>query len=205
MHVQLLSITDPGKVCLDTYLMRCSQVCYASTREADPERYLQARIKAGHLSILEHATASFLVTGISRTCSHQLVRHRLVSFTQLSQRYVDHAESDFVVPPSIKQNNTALDVYAKAVAEANKAYGKLIDLGIRKEDARFVTPQGVTTQLVATANFREWLHVFDVRLDKHAQWEIRNVMEKILEILAFHSSIFRVYMENEYEAQRNNN
>ena len=137
---------------------------------------LPSLLRSGHLSIFEHSSASFKIDGISRTASHQIVRHRMSSFSQRSQRYVNEGDFTFVTPPSIEQNPEANASYQEIMKTLNEQYLALIKLGIKKEDARFILPNAASTTLVMTTNFREWLHVIDMRVSKPAQWEIRELL-----------------------------
>ncbi len=134
-----------------------------------------------HLSPFEHASFTFLISGISRVCTHQLVRHRLASYSQQSQRMVKIDKESFIIPPSIRENKKALEVFQKVVDEAVKGYDELISLGIPLEDARYVIPQASETKIVVTMNARELLHFFGLRLCKKAQWEIRKVAKLMLD------------------------
>jgi len=133
----------------------------------------------------KHGAATFLLEGISRSCSHQIVRHRLASFSQESQRYVslEKGEWQAVVPPAV-----ASDVEAKAVLETawdglQTAYARLRGLNIRKEDARFLLPNAAETKLVMTMDYAALRHFFWLRLDKAAQWEVRNVAKDMLRLV----------------------
>ena len=133
-----------------------------------------------------HNAATFLVEGISRTCTHQLVRHRLGSYSQESQRYVDKKKGKWngVLPPSIVKTPDAYDVMLSAYEYSNWAYHKLRGMGVRKEDARFVLPSGMETRLVVTMPLQGWSHFIWLRaVDKAAQWEIREVGQAILIML----------------------
>lgn len=125
----------------------------------------------GHDSVLEHVSMTFLITGISRACSHQLVRHRMASYTQKSQRYVKET-CDFVIPD---MENEAEFIYLDFMNEAKATYNKLISMGVPKEDARYVLPNATTTDLYMTMNGRSIRHFLKLRLDKSAQWEIRKL------------------------------
>ena len=156
-----------------------ARVCYDSndkTTDTSRERMLPSLLRSGHLSIFEHSSASFKIDGISRTASHQIVRHRMSSFSQRSQRYVNEGDFTFVTPPSIEQNPEANAHYQEIMKTLNEQYLALIKLGIKKEDARFILPNAASTTLVMTTNFREWLHVIDMRVSKPAQWEIRELL-----------------------------
>ena len=136
-----------------------------------------------------HGAATFLLDGISRAASHQLVRHRLASFSQESQRYVDLgkiAQSGVeltVIPPAIAQNPEARARFEQAMRDLEQAYGELRALGIRKEDSRFLLPNAAVTRIVVTMDFGAWRHFCWLRCDKAAQWEIRQAAEEILRTL----------------------
>lgn len=178
MKVQLLSITNMGeKICEFG-----ARTCYDSGAKTTEESYktlLSTLLKSGHLSVFEHASASFDINGISRAASHQLVRHRLSSFSQRSQRYVNENAFEYVVPHVIEDNPDAKKIYDDVMENINEAYNKLITLGVKKEDARFLLPNAASTSLVMTANFRQWLHVIDMRVSRGAQWEIRELLTLI--------------------------
>ncbi len=140
-------------------------------------------IRRGHLSVLEHASATFRVKGVSRALTHQLVRHRLASYSQRSQRYVKEDGLAYVTPPAIAANTEALDLFRKALEEAREAYDKLLEAGVAPEDARFVLPNAAATEVVVTANFREWRHILALRGHAAAQWEIRQLAIAILKEL----------------------
>lgn len=145
--------------------------------------YVEDKILLGHHSLLEHASATFMVYGISRVCSHQLVRHRIASYSQRSERYCNEKDAGFVYPPSIFGNKEAESIYRHAIGFAQDAYEALLGLGINKEDARFVLPQSTETSILITMNFRSWRHFIEERCSKKAQWEIRDMAMFILEDL----------------------
>lgn len=182
MEIDLLSIT-PGA---ERHIERAGRTAYLSSRRVTAESagpFIRMLIERGHTSVLEHASASFRIRGVSRAFTHQLVRHRLCSFTQQSQRYVDESSFRFVEPESITNNFEARPVFTDAVYEARKAYVALQRLGIPKEDARFVLPNATQSEIVITANFREWRHIIQLRGSQGAQWEIRRVAIGVLRIL----------------------
>ncbi len=163
------------------------RVCYRSTdKQGRAPGFIAARIHEGHEDIIEHCSATFLIEGISRAASHQLVRHRLASYSQESQRYTDlsriiQAEEDVVVtPPAITANPEAHARFEKAMHDLEEAYRELRALGIRKEDSRFLLPNAATTRLIVSMNFRAWRHFLWLRCDKAAQWEIRAVAFEVL-------------------------
>ena len=136
--------------------------------------------------LLDHGAATFLLEGISRACTHQLVRHRLASYSQESQRYVDLQKGGWnaVVPDAVQNNPEALAEMNAFWEEAEAKYRRLRELGIRKEDARFLLPNAAETRIVVTMNFASWSHFLWLRaLDKAAQWEIRRMGQHILTML----------------------
>jgi thymidylate synthase (FAD) len=135
----------------------------------------------GHLSCFEHASFTFAIEGISRACSHQLVRFRVASFSQQSQRYCQLGENfAYVIPPSIQNNPEAKKLFVRTMLELSKTYEILIANGIPAEDARFVAPNATETNIVMTMNARELLHAFSLRCCTHAQWEIRDMFNTML-------------------------
>lgn len=136
--------------------------------------------------LVDHGSATFFFEGISRACTHQLVRHRLASFSQESQRYVDLAKGEWgaVVPHAVLENPAAQRIMDRAWAELQDNYLALRKLGIRKEDARFLLPNAAETRIVATMNFAAWQHFLWLRaVDRAAQWEIRQMGQRALEML----------------------
>ena len=159
------------------------RLCYRS-KGSGTEKFIRNRIKEGHESIIEHASITFKVSGISRACSHQLVRHRIASYSQESQRYVDMREPEFVIPPSILEsdNEYALQFWNATMDYMTDIYGRLKDMGIKKEDARYLLPNATATTMIVTMNFRSLRNFFKVRCDKAAQWEIRELAMQMLDI-----------------------
>ena len=183
MVVRLLACTpDPEDV-----VAAAAQLCYSSSSieqllekgRPKKEALLKKILSAGHFSVLEHANFTFGVEGISRACSHQLVRHRLASFSQQSQRYVSSADRfGVVVPESIAALGELKDRFDAFIRAACALYEELRSAGIPAEDARFVLPNAVGTKLVVTMNARELHHFFRLRCCLRAQWEIRAVAGK---------------------------
>jgi thymidylate synthase (FAD) len=151
----------------------------------DPAKLLHSIVKLGHFSVLEHGSFTFEIYGGSRTFSHQLVRHRMASFSQQSQRTVRFKTPSYVTPPKLldPKHHEAKKIFEETAKTAFKAYGILLDLGIKPEDARFVLPQASTTNIIMTMNCRELLHFFRLRLAKDAQWEIRAVAQKMYDLV----------------------
>ncbi|MBN1798109.1 MAG: FAD-dependent thymidylate synthase [Spirochaetales bacterium] len=188
MQVTLISYTDnPEQVCV-----QAGKVCYSPhgikqiqkhlSKEKDGA-FLARIIRMGHLSVIEHASFSFMIEGISRACSHQLVRHRIASFSQKSQRYVDEKQFDYIIPPSIAAHQDAVKTYNQFMEQTMAFYNELVDHGIPKEDARFVLPNATETKIFVSMNGRELLHFFEKRLCQRAQWEIRAAAEQMLDLV----------------------
>ncbi len=188
MNVELLYHTpDPERA-----VATAARLCYAPVGAAELmetlseekiKKVLSTILASGHLSTLEHASYTFAIEGISRACSHQLVRHRMASYNQQSQRYVSFKEEpEFIVPQSVKDAGAQQD-YDAAVKAAFDAYGKLLELGVPAEDARFLLPNACETKIVVTMNIRELLHFFSLRCCNRAQWEIRDMACRMLELV----------------------
>ena len=144
--------------------------------------FIEERLKTGHSSPLEQIVFWFAVAGISRSCSHQLVRHHIgISFEQQSQRYVRYKEDklEFITPNSIKSNPKVYERYMKLMREISDFYQSALNEGIPPEDARFALPNATPTNLHILVNFRELQHIADLRLCTRAQWEIRQLIAKM--------------------------
>ena len=179
MRVELLNVSAHAEALIE-YAFR---KCYRSPMSNDVDlrrKFIARKIALGHLSPVEHAVATFDISDISRSCSHQIVRHRLASYSQESLRYVDMSREGVVVPESVAEKEAFYD----ALTVAKDAYNKLLSLGVKKEDARFILPIATKTSMVVTMNFRSWLHFIEMRSSKHAQWEIRAVANEIHETLS---------------------
>lgn len=136
----------------------------------------------GHMSVFEHVSVTWKISGISRACSHQLVRHRLASFCQQSQRYVVvNTDADwYVIPPSIRDDDRMLEEYASEMWRCAEYYKSLLDDGMKPEDARYVLPEATKTDIIVTMNLREFMSFYKARSDKAAQWEIRELAEDMM-------------------------
>ena len=176
MEIVLLDITENALEKIGRY----AGICYNSSQ--DPKSCTKRAIACkdkGHLATLRFAYATFQVKGVSRICSHQMVRSAHLSFLQRSQRYCEESVPKFVYP------GTRMDTrISSAYQSAYAAYEELIAAGIKKEDARFVLPEGTCTELIVTGNLQAWLDFIELRADTHAQWEIRAVAKAINNILA---------------------
>jgi thymidylate synthase (FAD) len=175
MQVKLLNYTpNPDDICFET-----AKICYQS-KTSDKEGLLSKIIKSGHLSILEHASFTFLIKDISRIASHQLVRHRIASFTQQSHRYTK--ANGFFIPENIQQNQKAKEIFDEITKKAQLAYEELLKLGLPKEDARYVLPTAIVSDIIVTMNARELLHFFTLRTCYKAQKEIRDIAVEMLKL-----------------------
>ncbi|OGL41364.1 MAG: thymidylate synthase, flavin-dependent [Candidatus Schekmanbacteria bacterium GWA2_38_11] len=181
-QVDLLAITPDSEKLIE----EAGRTCYLSfgkiTKDSE-KKFIKMLIKSGHHSVLEHAYATFRIKGGSRAFTHQLVRHRLCAFSQQSQRYVSEKEFSFITPPSIQKKPEALKLFNETMETLKKSYQKLQELGIKNEDARFVLPNAVKSEIVISANLREWRYILQLRCAPDAQWEIRGICNKILKIL----------------------
>jgi thymidylate synthase (FAD) len=187
MRVQLLTHTsDPEQVVAAAARLCYSDASISQLLERAPEqapRLLRKILDLGHLSVLEHANFTFGVEGISRACSHQLVRHRIASYSQQSQRYVSHAAPfEAVVPVSIVAQPELAARFEAHLAATHELYRELLEAGIPAEDARFVLPNAAATKLVMTMNARELHHFFTLRCCRRAQWEIRAMAREMLRL-----------------------
>jgi thymidylate synthase (FAD) len=157
--------------------MKVELLAHTSSRE------LLATLPASEIpesEFMGHLSFTFAVEGISRACSHQLVRHRVASFSQQSQRYikVKRLREHVVTPPTV--TDKAGDEFASFVEAASDVYAKLVDRGVPREDARFVLPNATETSLLVTMDGRSLMHFFGLRLCNRAQWEVREMAEEML-------------------------
>lgn len=144
------------------------------------EKFLDKILKMGHTSVLEHASFTFGIEGISRATSHQLVRHRLASYSQQSQRYVTFDSPEYVTPASIASDTLKKKRFDEAVNAVYGLYKELVGAGIPAEDARYILPNAACTKIIVTMNARELLHFFSLRCCERAQWEIRELATAML-------------------------
>ena len=183
MYVQLIASTPEPEIICGVAAMVCQHADEALSNvgeEYDRDRLIKLCMKcknAGHLSVFEHASFTFLISGISRVCSHQLVRHRLASYTQASQRANISDGTGYIVPSTIPDIATL--TYSHHCENAVALYNVLVSDGVPQEDARFVLPQAFTTSIVVTMNARELLHFLELRLCNRAQWEIRDLANEM--------------------------
>jgi thymidylate synthase (FAD) len=181
LKVTLLSHTADAE-------LLCGAAALTSTRSGNPsetltkmdletaKRILKRVVGYGHVSVIEHASFTFSIEGVSRAMTHQLVRHRVASYTQQSQRYVTYDTLEkYVTPSSIERDVDSKKIYDEILEKISDAYQKLLSLKIPKEDARFILPNAAKTNIIVTMNARELHHFFSLRCCARAQWEIREV------------------------------
>jgi thymidylate synthase (FAD) len=144
------------------------------------KKILEHVINLGHTSVIEHTSFTFAISDVSRSLTHQLVRHRIASYAQQSQRYVNLNEPNYVTPPKIANNNDMKKAYDETMKNIWREYNKLLDLGIPTEDSRYILPNAACTNIIVTMNARSLLNFFELRCCQHAQWEIRQLANKML-------------------------
>lgn len=191
MNIELVTYTPNPEITI----ANAARTCYDSPAKdlESSQKMIRALVKSGHEAMIEHASATFKLSNVSRVLTHELCRHRLLSFAMRSQRYVKETEPSYVTPDVLVDDNTAnqklllaKDVFDKAMQNAWDAYSLLLSYGLKPEDARFVLPNACTTEIVVSGNFREWRNVLKLRLSPRAQWEIRKaaniICDKLYEI-----------------------
>lgn len=188
MQVELLYHTPNPERAIAT----AARLCYAAVGASElmetlsddaAKGVLRTIMKSGHLSALEHASYTFAIDGVSRALTHQLVRHRIASFNQQSQRYVKFASDlEVVKPESVCASQETEQMFDECITACKAAYQKLLDAGVPAEDARYLLPNAASSKIVVTMNVRELLHFLSLRCCNRAQWEIRSLAHKILEL-----------------------
>lgn len=209
LKVELLRFTPEG----EKLVASAAKLCYSPVGIGEIEeglddekvhKFLGLLMDLGHESPIEHVSFTFGVEGVSRTLTHQLVRHRIASFSQQSQRYVRLSQFEYIIPPAIANNNEAKAIFIKAMEEDQKNYDKVSDLlfkdhynryigeGLKEkdakmkaekeaiEDARYIFPNACETKIVFTMNARSLLNFFNLRCCNRAQWEIRELAIQML-------------------------
>ena len=159
-----------------------ASICYDSDPK-DDMALVQHLYKNGHHSVFEHIYFTFLIDGISRACSHQLVRHRMCSFTQRSQRYCSEDGFKVVYPPRIEDDDVSYYEYNDGIYQLRDSYDSLVKRCIPNEDARYVLPNACETSLYLSCNLRELIHICNERLCSKAQWEIRALVNQMVELV----------------------
>lgn len=211
MKVTLIAHTpEPEKI-----IATAAKLCYSSSdintlkdglTEENIHSFINMLISIGHESVLEHTSFTFGIEGISRACSHQLVRHRIASYSQKSQRYVNENSFEYIVPPEIKNIPEALTEFETQMNKLNESYTRIVDILTKKhtqdfiskginekdalikakkkanEDARFLLPNACETKIIVTMNVRSLFNFFKHRCCERAQWEIRAVADEMLRL-----------------------
>jgi thymidylate synthase (FAD) len=211
LKVTLITYTpEPEKI-----IASAAKLCYSSSdieslmnglTTEKAEKFIEKLTDLGHQSPLEHCSFTFGIEGVSRSLSHQLVRHRIASYSQKSQRYVTEGQFEYVIPPEIENIPESKVLFIKAMEDDQQVYDKLVDILTKKhfkdllakgvdekkarqtagkraiEDARFVLPNACETKIIMTMNIRTLLHFFEERCCTRAQWEIRRMANKMLDI-----------------------
>ena len=211
MKVTLISHTpEPEKL-----VAIAGKLCYSSSdigslkdglTDDKIKNYVKMLVSIGHESVMEHVSFTFGIEGISRACSHQLVRHRIASYSQKSQRYVNESGFEFITPPAIHEVPEAEAEYMKMISEITESYNKISDLltdhhksnfinegldektalskarKMANEDARFILPNACETKIIVTMNVRSLFNFFRHRCCNRAQWEIRDIANEMLRL-----------------------
>lgn len=212
MKVQLIRYTPEG----ESLIASAAKLCYSSVGVEEiqekltieeTENFLNHLMKLGHDSPLEHISFTFAVEGVSRTLTHQLVRHRLASYSQQSQRYVKVEDFQYITPPSIEKNEEAKRIYFELMNEIEKSYSKITQIleeskeGMTEsqkekasiEDARYVLPNATETKIIFTMNARSLLHFIRLRTCQRAQWEIRKLSIEVLkQVKEIYPTLFKL-------------
>lgn len=189
MNISLVAFTpSPDRLCAQAALVSKWPKGWSEFKDVWNDKtdlnHLTDAIEKGHVSVIEHACFTFSLEGISRSCSHQIVRHRLASYTQQSQRYVTlQGPNIFIIPETIQSNEKTKKLFEETLKAQFSIYQALIDAGIPKEDARFIMPNATKTNIMVTMNARELLHFFALRCCERTQWELRTVAWKMLALV----------------------
>jgi thymidylate synthase (FAD) len=188
LKVTLMSYTpDPERVVASAarqcYSKFSATKAFDEFSKEDIKRQLGIILENGHFSVLEHSSFTFAIEGISRACSHQLVRHRIASYSQQSQRFVKLKEIEFIFPEKIVANENALKMFREALEQCRDVYSYLVNIGVPAEDARYVLPNASPTKIVVTMNARSLINFFELRCCLSAQWEIRQLADEMLRLV----------------------
>ena len=189
----VVSLISRPENMLKTIYTAC-RTCYSAdspysiyTSSDDEEKMLkliERVVGSGHYSTIEHVQVTFAISNVSRACTHQLVRHRHMSFSQKSQRYVkEKGQFDYLIPPTIEKDEELKKKFIDFMGEISNKYQEFVDAGIPAEDARAVLPNACSTSIVASMNLRELIHVANLRLCTRAQTEIRLMVKAMCEEL----------------------
>lgn len=164
-------------------IAQIASICYDSDPK-NPMALVKHLYRNGHHSVFEHVYFTFKIEGISRACSHQLVRHRMCAFTQRSQRYCSEDGFGYVTPYTIRMDEESEQAYLNVIGKIQDTYDSMTRLeGIPNEDARFLLPNACETSLYLSCNLRELIHIANERLCERAQWEIRELVHKMRNVV----------------------
>jgi thymidylate synthase (FAD) len=196
MNVKLIGFTpNPEKM-----PAMAAKLTHSKTKPEDLDKTSDKELKAilehvvnlGHTSVIEHACFTFAISDVSRSLTHQLVRHRIASYAQQSQRYVNLNDPSYVTPPKIEKDKKMKKAFDETMGNIWEEYNKLLEMGIPAEDARYVLPNATCTNIIVTMNARSLLNFFELRCCQHAQWEIRQCANKMLqEVIKVAPTIFK--------------
>lgn len=200
----------------DAIVAAAAKLCYSPVgvdgimEKLDDEevaKFVNTLVNMGHESPIEHVSFTFAIEGISRSCSHQIVRHRIASFSQQSQRYVKLDQFEYIIPPEIEKNEKAKEIFIQSMNKCQEDYDKLVEILFEKhyqdlldkglnekkaksqaekmsiEDARYVFPNACETKMVFTMNARSLYNFFSKRCCERAQWEIRELANEMLKLV----------------------
>lgn len=200
----IVNLISKPKDMLKTVYTAC-RTCYSADtpiniyNSTDDEekmlKLIERVISSGHFSTIEHIQVSFAISNVSRACTHQLVRHRHMSFSQKSQRYVkEKGQFDYIIPPTIEKNPELKEKFENFMAEIANMYSEFTEAGIPAEDARFVLPNAAASSMVASLNLREMIHLANLRLCTRAQYEIRILVKKMCDELVSQEPWLKSYL-----------
>ena len=171
-------------------MCKAARTCYSEEPPVELKMTTDAQatlldkvLGSGHMSVAEHVSFTFCIEDISRAASHQLVRHRLASYSQQSQRYVKYDNPSYYEPDSILHNREADAIFNQFLEYSTQAYNILLDLDIPAEDARYVLPNAMTSNMTMTVNLRELIAICNVRLCNRAQTEIRRIVREMAKVV----------------------
>ena len=170
-------VTMGARLC---YSARGAEELADSLTDEEIDRMIKMLTEMGHASVFEHVSFTFGIEGVSRVLTHQLVRHRIASFSQQSQRYVAAHDFAYVTPPTIEANPAAKAKYDELMKHVRSAYDEFVEAGVPKEDARYILTNATETKIVVTMNARSLMHFFNLRCCYRAQWEIREMANLML-------------------------
>lgn len=170
-------VTASARLC---YSPKNGEDLFNNMTDDEVNKLIKQLVSSGHESPLEHCSFTFAISGVSRVVTHELVRHRIASYSQRSQRYITEDNAKFVVPKTIEENEIALMTYKKVMKDIQTAYQELLDAGIPKEDARYVLPNATETKIMVTMNARSLLNFFRLRTCHRAQPEMQEMANEML-------------------------